>query len=263
MKHKLYDQVYPYTYLIIRISDNKKYHGVRYANVKNNTSPQDDLGVSYFTSSKSISKDFKKFPEKYKFKVCWTFDSVDEAIDHEYKVNSRVFYRDDWLNMTYGKNFGEHPDIGKLISQGKTEESIRKGVEKLRIFLETEEGIEYRTNISERKIEFWSNKTKEERLEILKNAHEKRDESLIKTHEKRREVINDNGETYNHLICRKSAETRKLNNIDSLIGKKRNETYNKKLASFTDLEFEKWCEGKSQRAISGAITRRNKALNLQ
>ena len=93
MKHKKYNQVYPYTYLIIRKSDGYKYHGVRYANVHKNLSPLDDLGTKYFTSSKIIKKDFKNNPNSYTYRIAWTFDSVEEAIEHEYNVNSRIFKR--------------------------------------------------------------------------------------------------------------------------------------------------------------------------
>lgn len=266
MKHKKFTQVYPYTYLITRKSDNKKYHGVRYANVKRNTCPIDDLGVTYFTSSKYVQKDFKNNPDNYIFKVVWTFDSVSEAIEHEYKVNSKIFYKEDWLNLTYGKNFGEHPNIGELISLSKTPEVMLKTKKSLKSFLNSEEGLHYRDELSKRKGVFWEDKTYEERLAILENAHnsEKQKESLKQLQECRKKIVDESsGDTWNKVISRKSANTRKQKGLDSLIGKKRNEAYNLKLANMTNEEFESWCEGKSKVAISGAITRRNKQINLQ
>ena len=51
MKTKEFDKIKPYTYLVTRLSDNKKYHGVRWGN---KVPPMKDLGVVYFTSSKKI-----------------------------------------------------------------------------------------------------------------------------------------------------------------------------------------------------------------
>ena len=51
MKTKQFNKVKPYTYLIIRKSDNMKYHGVRYGNIKLGLSPKEDFGKKYFGSS--------------------------------------------------------------------------------------------------------------------------------------------------------------------------------------------------------------------
>ena len=56
MKTKEFNKIKPYTYLVIRLSDNKKYHGVRWGN---KMPPIKDLGVVYFTSSKEIRNEFK------------------------------------------------------------------------------------------------------------------------------------------------------------------------------------------------------------
>lgn len=266
MKHKKFNQVYPYTYLVIRKSDNRKYHGVRYANVGKGLTPLQDLGVKYFTSSKLIKKDFKKNPHNYEFRVAWTFDTTEQAIDHEYKVNSRIFLREDWLNQSYGKNFGEHPNIGKLISLSRTPEVVKKGKESFKQFLKTEEGLNYRKDLSKRKSLFWKNKTHEQKLEILKNAHnsEKQKEILENLISFRKQIVDqDTGLTMNNIIAQKSAATRKERGLDSEIGFKRNQFYNNKLAAMTDEEFEAWCKGKSKRAVKGAETRRNKHINLQ
>lgn len=261
MKHKKFKEVYAYTYLVTRKSDGAKYHGVRYANLRSNITPHGDLGIHYFTSSKEIKKDFKSNPDKYEFRVAWTFDTVDEAIEHEYRVNSKIFTRKDWINKSYGKNFGEHPDIGKLISESKTPEVMKRTKDSFRQFLETEEGKIYKENLTSRKKEFWASKTKEEKLAILRNAHNshKQKQILKNLQEMRKKVIDpSSGKTLGNLIAEKSAQTRKANNIDSTIGTKRNEAYNKKLVNMSDEEFEDWCKGKTQRAISGAKTRRHK-----
>ena len=259
MKHKRFNEALPYTYLLVRKSDNLKYHGVRYANTKLGLSPEEDFGKKYFTSGK-LRKEFKKHPERFEYTVKWTFDTVDEALSHEYQVNKRIFLKDDWANMCYGKNFGEHPDIGSLISASRTKDVVEQGVKALKDFLyNTEEGTQIRYEISERKKAFWKDKTHSEKLEILKAAHETlTQEHFDKLHEWRREVVDDKGTTRNHLICRKSAETRAKNGTNSIIGKKRNEIFNEKLKAMTDEEFAEWCEWRTPRAINGATTRRNK-----
>lgn len=72
MKHKNFDSVYPYGYLLIRKSDNTKYVGIRYANVKKNLTPNQDFGKVYFTSGR-LRKQFKKNPENFEFRIAYTF----------------------------------------------------------------------------------------------------------------------------------------------------------------------------------------------
>jgi len=50
MKTKEFNKIKPYTYFIIRKSDNMKYHGVRYGNIKLGLSPKEDFGKRYFGS---------------------------------------------------------------------------------------------------------------------------------------------------------------------------------------------------------------------
>lgn len=109
MRHKKFNEVFAYTYLITRISDNTKYHGVRFANIKKHKSPVDDFGIEYFTSG-SLADDFKRNPQCYIVKLCWTFDTSQEALDYEYKVNKRIVKRLDWANKSYGKTFIPSPE---------------------------------------------------------------------------------------------------------------------------------------------------------
>lgn len=139
MKHKQFNDVYPYTYFLTRISDNIKYHGVRYGNVSNNTSPINDFGISYFTSG-SLADDFKLNPQNYKFKLCWTFDSPDEALNYEYKVNKRVVGRVDWANRSYGRTYIPSPDA---FAKGQLKR-IKK------VIGTTKENCEYRRRQSEK-----------------------------------------------------------------------------------------------------------------
>ena len=95
MRSKKFNQVKPYTYFLIRKSDNYKYHGVRWGNKK---SPIEDIGKIYFTSSKKIKNDFRKDPNSFIVKLKWTFESVHEAREYEAKVNEKIYKKKDWLN---------------------------------------------------------------------------------------------------------------------------------------------------------------------
>ena len=109
MKHKKFNEVFPYTYLLIRISDNVKYHGVRYANVRQGVTPNEDFGINYFTSG-TLCEDFKINPSNYKFRLCWTFATNQEALDYEYKINSRIVRKPGWANRAYGKTYIPSPE---------------------------------------------------------------------------------------------------------------------------------------------------------
>lgn len=98
MKHKLFDQVYPYTYYIKRLSDGVQYYGSRYGNVKLGKTPLEDLGKLYFSSGK-FKLEFEDSPQSYEFKICHTFDSVGECVNYELKIISKIYKRKNWCNL--------------------------------------------------------------------------------------------------------------------------------------------------------------------
>jgi hypothetical protein len=119
MRTQEFDKVKPYTYFIIRKSDNKKYHGVRYANIKLGLSPKEDLGKKYFGSSAgSFCKKFEKDISKFKYKIAWTFDSKTEATHHEAKVNRKILKRSDWINKRARTQMRMDKEIRAKISLG-------------------------------------------------------------------------------------------------------------------------------------------------
>jgi hypothetical protein len=101
MKHKKFNEIYPYTYYIKRKKDGLQYHGVRISNVKSNRTPVEDFGVYYFTSGK-LKKEFKNNPSEFIWKLCFTFDTPLEAIIHEEHINNIIFKLPTWANA-YGK----------------------------------------------------------------------------------------------------------------------------------------------------------------
>ena len=270
MKHKNFDSVYPYGYLLTRISDNTKYVGIRYANVKKNLTPNEDFGKVYFTSGK-LRKEFKKNPENFKFTLKYTFDSIDDAFEWERKVALRVYKRKDWANQGWASNYKDNPEIGKLISQGKNkvlsdgETSISKGADKLKEWVwNTDEGSEWRKAISERKSEYWKSLSEHERSEIslkrkesmdFKAARAKASVTLAK--------VGEDGLTGNQRNGQKALESRKRNGTDKIAAKKRDEKYNIKLGEMSEEEFEKFCENKPLCVVNAAKTRRKRYLEKQ
>lgn len=130
MKHKKFDQLYPYTYLIVT-PEGLKYYGVRYGNLRLNINPLEDLGKSYFSSSKGLSKDFQLNTNKFKYYIHYTFDSIEEAIEYENKFLTKVYKRPDWANKTNNKSFEEskiNRDYDRTESALKSSETMRNDI---------------------------------------------------------------------------------------------------------------------------------------
>jgi hypothetical protein len=121
IRTKEFDKVKPYTYLIVRKSDNKKYHGVRWGNKK---SPSEDLGKIYFTSSKYLKDDLKNNPTNFYFKLSWTFNSVKEARVYESKVNEKIYKKKDWINKNAFPAI--YNEIPTMLGKKHSAESRRK-----------------------------------------------------------------------------------------------------------------------------------------
>lgn len=99
-RHKKFDEIYPYTYIIIDNKTNNMYYGVRWGNIKRKTSPIKDIGVVYFTSSKYVENDFRENTSNYTIKIHFTFDTKEEAIEYESKILSKILGKNNWINKT-------------------------------------------------------------------------------------------------------------------------------------------------------------------
>lgn len=268
MRHKNFSELYPYGYLLIRKSDGKKYVGMRYANVKYNLTPEEDFGRVYFTSGR-FKKDFKKNPENYHFILKWTFDSVEELFEWERKVALIVYKRKDWANQGWGQNYGDNPEIGSLISEGKNriksdgKSSVQQGAEKLKEWIwNTEEGSNWRKAISDRKILEISQYSEERVAEIQRKRKASMNfkAAADKGMENMRLDIDESGLNMLQRKARKAAETRKLKGTESEAGKLRDAKYTQKLGEMSEEEFAQWCEGRHPRTTNAAKSRRNKYL---
>ena len=125
MRTKEFNKIKPYTYLIIRKSDNMKYHGVK---LRNKVSPKDDFAKNYFGSSatSTICKEFKKDIKKFKYRLAWTFDSEEEARIYETKVNRKIYKRSDWANSSAFPAIDINEEVRKKISKALNGKRIGK-----------------------------------------------------------------------------------------------------------------------------------------
>lgn len=124
MKDKDFNTTKPYTYFIVRMSDNKKYHGVR---VSNKVSPKNDFAKIYFGSSTdNFCKQFKKNPKLFKYRLCWTFSDKKEAGEYEVKVNKKIYKKSDWINKSAFPFINIDEKVKANISKAKKGKNIGK-----------------------------------------------------------------------------------------------------------------------------------------
>ena len=86
MLQKTNNRILAYTYELIRIKDKKRYYGVRTCN---NISPEEDLGIRYFSSG-LFEREFKRFPSKFKSRIHRKFYSFERSREYETKYIKRV-----------------------------------------------------------------------------------------------------------------------------------------------------------------------------
>ena len=265
MKTKQFDSVKPYGYFLVRKSDKLKYVGIRYANVKLNLTPSEDFGKVYFTSGR-LKKEFKRNPGAFEYRVCRTFESLEEMWEWEKRVVLRVYRRKDWANQGWCTNYGDNPEIGKLISQGKRavgsdgKTSIERGADALREWLyTTEDGKKDLESRSTRMREVWATKSEEDITAWKAKRKEKMDFSAAaqKARITTTTIVGEDGLTIAQRTARKSTSTMLKNGTMSKIGKDRNVALNRKVGEMTDQEFEKFCDGKASCFVKGMTTRRN------
>jgi len=127
MKTKEFNKVKPYTYVLIKKSNNKKYYGVRRRNVLLNTTPINDFGKKY-SSSGEFRKEFIKYPNRFKFVLRWTFGSIEKAKEYEEKITKIITRKNQWKNWV---NKGVFPTLVlNEISLKKLRVSLKKSWQK-------------------------------------------------------------------------------------------------------------------------------------
>ena len=114
----------PYFYILTRLSDGVNYHGVRWANVKKKLAPLQDLGISYFSSHKVLSKEFKNNKDNFQFKVTKIFSNKEEAIIFEKNINKKLIYNKNWANKQAFPAINNK--IPPMLGKKHTEETKKK-----------------------------------------------------------------------------------------------------------------------------------------
>jgi len=127
MRHKNFNKVHAYTYCIKCKNTGRKYHGVRYGNIKKNLTPLEDFAKVYFTSGK-LHEDFKQNTSDYSYRICLTFDTIEEAQEHESLVNTKLMYKDDWEVWNNSKAIVNKisPSLGRKVKGTIIAEKISK-----------------------------------------------------------------------------------------------------------------------------------------
>ena len=90
-----------YTYIITYLPNNTKYYGVQY---HKNANPE-DLGISYFSSSKTVKALIKECGiEYFQFEIRKIFESKDEAIRWERRFLTKINAAKSplWFNLSNG-----------------------------------------------------------------------------------------------------------------------------------------------------------------
>ena len=100
MRSSRINVVKPYCYILTRLSDGMKYHGVRWDNVRRKRTPLEDFGIHYFTSRASLKKEFKQNKNNFKFRITYCFDTKREAQQYEVSFNKKILNKKKWLNQS-------------------------------------------------------------------------------------------------------------------------------------------------------------------
>ena len=102
------DIIVAYTYLLTHKITLEKYYGVRHQGISESHTPQDDLGIIYFSSSDRVHELIDRYgPDSFDYEIRKTFTNIDQARDWEHKALRRlkVIIRSDWLNQSCGRSF--------------------------------------------------------------------------------------------------------------------------------------------------------------
>ena len=100
------DIIVAYTYLLIHKITRERYYGVRYQGICESHTPEDDLWIKYFSSSKEVENLIELHgADSFKYEVRRTFTTVESAIAWEHNVLRRlnVINKSIWLNKSNNK----------------------------------------------------------------------------------------------------------------------------------------------------------------
>lgn len=135
-KHKNFNTVYAYTYYIKHNKSGIKYYGVRWGNLSKNLTPNEDFLNIYFTSISS--KKFLWFKKlllanknEFTYRIHYTFDNKDDAIEYERKITKKIYLKDSWANLCSGKAISlDHISKEDMSKRKKAGHLKRKGIKR-------------------------------------------------------------------------------------------------------------------------------------
>jgi hypothetical protein len=96
----------PYVYLGTNISTGKFYIGVRYAHSKYYRTPEQDLGIFYYTSSKIVKPVFAQF----EWAILGQFETKEDALAYEESIINEHWYNPLLLNKNKRGSSFRRPD---------------------------------------------------------------------------------------------------------------------------------------------------------
>ena len=126
MKSRDFDQVKPYVYWIKNLKTGIKYIGSRYGNIRLKLTPNQDLGLVYFSSGK-LKEEFERFPDQFKTKLIATFDTPKEATDYETLLTKKIYKQKRYANLASYPAVIQTDEVRKKIS--KTLTGIKRSYE--------------------------------------------------------------------------------------------------------------------------------------
>lgn len=103
MRHKRFNESFPYTYYLTHKLTGLSYYGLRIANyTKHNCSPIEDFGINYFTSIGKchgwFKTEFIKNKDNFELNIHYTFDTPEEAYKFEKQMIIALSNKKNWLN---------------------------------------------------------------------------------------------------------------------------------------------------------------------
>lgn len=113
-----------YVYYLKHIPTGLFYYGARFANVRKNIAPEDDLWIKYFTSSKKV-KELKKQDDNFEIKILFKSNNFDEVYWYEQECIKNSIIDELSLNRYY-INKETNQKIFSFHNKRHSEESLTK-----------------------------------------------------------------------------------------------------------------------------------------
>jgi len=127
-----------YTYLITNKITHQFYYGSRYQNIKLKRTPEQDLWIFYFTSSKEVKKLLKEYnKDLFEISIVFKSENYDECYWQEQDLIKENIINPLCMNLTYtDKSAGRH--IFSMAGKTRSEEACKKSSISLKAYHKNE-----------------------------------------------------------------------------------------------------------------------------